>query len=587
MKMRVWLLFTCLLCFAAGGSAVATGQSASQARGGDVVASSSAISAKSAESFLSKSLLSSGLASPLMEESGGVGSWGENLNGQEGVFPPYEGSVCPKTYGPFASALPANVPIGASASQLYGNGGEYAAISPSGEVWEWGENNESSMGIGKKTCGVSLPTQLKIEGVSEITSAVLGGGVSLWVTSTGALYGSGSDSFDQLGYGGETGSSERAFTPKLISGVSKVIEAAAGAESSYALESNGTVWGWGSNRYGQLGNGTSSTKYFKTPAEVPGLTNVVSIVTYGSTAYALESSGKVWAWGDNSEGELGNGKTTQSDSPIEIPELAGVKAFKHSGTGGPMFVIKTDGTIWGWGPNTNNLLMNGKTEPSLAPLQVKGVSEVAEISASLDNAVIVKSDGTVWSWGTNEEGQLGNGTSVASSTPVEAFGVKGASQVAEGNRSAAVVSTVFHPVVLAYPIEVGGDNPSGPCGCGQGSAGDPVDTATGEFSENYTDLSIPGRGVQLSFTRSYSSGAAPVKGALGYGWHYNYGMSLVTTETTATVTQENGSQVTFNKSGSSYNGPSWAQATLVHNESGTWTFTRRAKQFSSSLAKVA
>jgi RHS repeat-associated protein len=507
---------------------------------------------------------------------GGVGAWGRNGEGEQGIFPPYEGSVCPKTYGPQASALPTNVPIGASGSKLYGAGQQYMSLSPTGEVWEWGEDNEGSMGLGHEECGVRLPARLKITGVSEVKSAAFGGGISLWITSTGTLYGAGSDASDQLGYGGETGG-ERAYTPKLISGVSEVIEAAGGDETSYALESNGSVWAWGGNRYGQLGNGTSSTKYTKTPAAVPGLSNVIAIAANGSTAYALESSGKVFAWGGNAEGELGNGKTVQSDSAIEIPGLAGVKSFEQSGAAVTQLVVKTDGSVWGWGPNQHDLLLDEKTEPSLVPIQVKGLSEVTEIASSYNNAMVLKSNGTVWSWGTNEEGQLGNGTNNEASTPVEAFGVTNASQIAAGNRSEAVVSTVFHPVALTYPEEIGGSNPSGPCGCGQGSGGDPVDTATGEFSETYTDLSIPGRGIRLGLTRSYGSGAAATKGALGYGWNYNYGMSLQPGEPDVVVKQENGSQVSFTKTGSTYTAPSWAQATLVHNESGVWTFTRRDK----------
>jgi RHS repeat-associated protein len=265
-------------------------------------------------------------------------------------------------------------------------------------------------------------------------------------------------------------------------------------------------------------------------------------------------------------GQLGNETTVKSNVPVKVAKLTEVVALAKNSESNTMYAIKSGGTVWGWGQGLGDV-----------PVEIKGLSTVVAIANSAFDTEALKANGTVWSWGENEYGSLGNGTDVASSTPVEAVGVVGATGVAVAGWSEAATSLVENPAGLLYPNQVGGHNPSGPCWCGHGSAGDPVDTATGEFSESYTDMQIPGRGVPLNFGRSYSSGAAAVNGPLGYGWHYSYGMSLSASESGAVVTQENGSQVAFTKSGTKYVPPSWAQATLTHNESGTWTFTRRAK----------
>lgn len=112
----------------------------------------------------------------------------------------------------------------------------------------------------------------------------------------------------------------------------------------------------------------------------------------------------------------------------------------------------------------------------------------------------------------------------------------------------------------------------------QGCQGDPVDTGTGNFSHTWSDLAIPGRGVRLSLSRTYNSGAATTDSAFGFGWSYDYGMSLTINGSTVTVNNENGSQATFTNDGTGhYTAPPRAQATLVKNGDGTYTFTRRNK----------
>jgi hypothetical protein len=107
------------------------------------------------------------------------------------------------------------------------------------------------------------------------------------------------------------------------------------------------------------------------------------------------------------------------------------------------------------------------------------------------------------------------------------------------------------------------------------SSGDPVNDATGNFSETYTDASIPTPSASLQLTRTYNSLTASQTGPFGYGWSSSYTVSLAFGSGTATVNQEDGSQVVFTLSGSTYSSPAGTYATLVHNGDGTYTFVRR------------
>jgi YD repeat-containing protein len=128
----------------------------------------------------------------------------------------------------------------------------------------------------------------------------------------------------------------------------------------------------------------------------------------------------------------------------------------------------------------------------------------------------------------------------------------------------------------------GQGNPSEPdlianCGC----EGDPINTAFGTLSEVFYDMTIPGRGLSLSFTHTYNSAFAASDGPLGFGWTHSYAMQLIKSSATGavTITQENGSQVTFNLVGSTYVAAPRVIATLVQNADGTFSFSRRAQQF--------
>jgi alpha-tubulin suppressor-like RCC1 family protein len=193
-----------------------------------------------------------------------------------------------------------------------------------------------------------------------------------------------------------------------------VVQVAAGwYRHRLILRSGGTVWAWGRNDSGQLGDGTTTGE--GTPVQVTGLTGVVTQVAAGwDHSLALTSDGTVRAWGNNDHGQLGNNTSVGSLVPVQVPGLTGVT--KISAGYGFSLALRSDGTVWAWGWNDKAQLGAFSKSPfSLVPVQVPGLSHVTGISAGIDHAVAAATNGTsaltsVWAWGDNEAGQLGDGT---------------------------------------------------------------------------------------------------------------------------------------------------------------------------------
>lgn len=184
---------------------------------------------------------------------------------------------------------------------------------------------------------------------------------------------------------------------------------------NFALKTDGTVWSWGWNYFGQLGDGTNTDRY--TPVKVSGLTSVAALGGRGYHSLALRTDGTVWAWGFNSTGQLGDGTRTDSKLPVPVTGVSGVLAV----TGGYNFslALMPDGTLRSWGDNGNGELGDGTNTLSTAPVLVKDLDRVVQVSAGWKHSVALRGDGTVWTWGHNSRGQLGDGTNTNRNLPVQ------------------------------------------------------------------------------------------------------------------------------------------------------------------------
>jgi alpha-tubulin suppressor-like RCC1 family protein/Mg-chelatase subunit ChlD len=194
---------------------------------------------------------------------------------------------------------------------------------------------------------------------------------------------------------------------------------------------------WGDNSQGQLGNGTTSGS--STPINVANLTSITAIATGAEHSLAVKSGGTVWAWGQNANGEVGDGSLTDRLSPVQITSLSGVTAVA-AGTAHSLF-LKSDGTVWAAGLNQNGQLGDGTTTQRTTPVRVSGLTGVIAIAAGSDHSLALKSDGTVWAWGKNTSGQLGDGSKQKRTTPVRSGTLTGVTAIAAGgDHSLAVLS---------------------------------------------------------------------------------------------------------------------------------------------------
>jgi alpha-tubulin suppressor-like RCC1 family protein/Mg-chelatase subunit ChlD len=185
---------------------------------------------------------------------------------------------------------------------------------------------------------------------------------------------------------------------------------------------------WGNNGQGQLGNGTTAGS--TTAVDVSNLTGITSVAAGAEHSLAVKSDGTAWAWGQNLNGELGDGTTSDRLTPVQISGVSGVTAV--AGGTAHSLVLKSDGTVWSFGYNQNGQLGDGTTTQRTSPVQVTGLTGITAIAAGSDHSLALKSDGTVWAWGKNSSGQLGDGSKNKRTTAVRSGTLTGVVAIAAG-----------------------------------------------------------------------------------------------------------------------------------------------------------
>lgn len=301
--------------------------------------------------------------------------------------------------------------------QLAGGGHHSLALKPDGTVWAWGQNDFGQLGNGTASDS-TIPVQVltvpgKTDNFSGVTAITGGWSYSVALKSDGTVWAWGRNDSGQLGNGTTSDSS----VPVQVSNLSGVIAIAGGGFHSLALKTDGTVWSWGRNDFGQLGNGTTSDS--TVPVQISNLSGVLAIAGGGFHCLALKSDGTVWAWGRNDSGQLGNGTSSSSTVPVQVKNLNNVVAIERGRS--HSLAAQSNGTVWGWGDNSYGQLGNGTTSNSTVPVQVKNLSSVVVIAGGGFHSLGLKSEGTVWAWGRNDFGQLGDGTTKDSTIPVQVF----------------------------------------------------------------------------------------------------------------------------------------------------------------------
>ena len=286
------------------------------------------------------------------------------------------------------------------------------AIKTDGTLWAWGINTLGELGLGD-TVTRSSPVQV---GAGTNWQKVAAGPnleqrTSYAIKTDGSMWAWGYNGYGQIG--DLTTVDKSSPVQVLPTTKTNWVDMDAGKNWSAAIDSSGSLFTWGYGTLGQLGSGVAD---FSSPTQVGVLTNWAKVSANSSHTMAIKTDGTLWGWGRNLNGELGDFSTTTRSSPVQT----GTATDWANVTAGGFFTIgvKTDGSMWAWGAGSNGQL--GLALPESRPIQIMPYDfRYKDFSAGGSHAMAVKNDGTLWGWGTNTDGQLGIGNLTYKSSPVQ------------------------------------------------------------------------------------------------------------------------------------------------------------------------
>ncbi len=380
------------------------------------------------------------------------------------------------------------------------------AVDGNGLAWSWGSNSSGQLGHPDHVLPQPIPT------LSNVSASGVGADHSLAI-SNGRLFGWGYNTFGQIA-NGSAGDSEQNPVP---SPSEKSFVLLAGSENnSYALTRDGQVWASGDNRQGQLGEIAGVFRVVATPI---ALQNLMSLAAGSDHTVVLKENGEVWGWGSNQYGQVGNTDYSYFSRPTQIPELKGVQALAAGSF--HTLALKDDGTVWGFGENRNGQTGNAITSRfHHEAVRVTGIGNVKAIAAGGNHSLAIRSDGTVWAWGGNTFGQLGIGTVAQTDRPKQMMGL---------NRIIAIAGGSEHTIALDADgvVWAVGHNSYGQLG-------------TGDKQDSWTAAPVPGLTDIVAIAAGTQHSLAVKRDGSAWGWGNNeYGQisNLLETEEVLTPTR--------------------------------------------------
>ena len=363
--------------------------------------------------------------------------WGNNDSGQIGNNTTTNSTV-PVRASLFGSPI-SGVAVGASHT---------LALLGDGTIRSWGYNGNGELGNGLVnglTPNSSVPVTVKIRStgatLTGIVAVAAGGYHSIAVDNTGEVWSWGSNAYNQLGrpaiFGSYSAQSASPVLDKSASPTNSFTAVAAGSAHSLALKNDGTVWSWGYNKFGQLGNNSTLDSLVPVQATtVAANGTIIKIAAGGQHNMALDSSGRLWIWGFNGFGQLGDGTTTDSHVPKEVTSTTmhlTSAALIAAGLSHCLVYEPTTDTLYAWGYNGFGQFGNNSKTDITTPVIISsafsaglrpGSGLITELLAVGNQSFAKRTDGSWWSWGDNSFGQLGIGSTTATGmfTPTKVTG---------------------------------------------------------------------------------------------------------------------------------------------------------------------
>jgi len=316
------------------------------------------------------------------------------------------------TVGTVVGSTP--VTVNAPWRKVAAGGAHTVALKADGSLFSWGSNLQGQLGDGTNTDRVS-PVQVQVTApttgtISPWTMVAAGEEHTVALRADGTLWAWGYNFYGQLGDGTNI---DRNVPTRIGSGTGWVF-VAAGKWHTIAIDKTGVLWAWGANFNGQLGDGTTAAK--SVPTKIGAFTNWMSASAGATHTLAVRADGTLWAWGGNASGQVGNGSLVDLHAPLQI----GTSTWRAVAAGTLHSVaIRADGALFAWGSNGNGQVGNGLSTNATAPTQISKTnpSNWTAISAGAAYTVGVRTDGTLWAWGSNSDGQLGDGFGLDTNTP--------------------------------------------------------------------------------------------------------------------------------------------------------------------------
>jgi len=319
------------------------------------------------------------------------------------------------------------------------------AIKTDGTLWSWGSNGSGQLGLNSGYL-VNISSPVQVGALTNWSKTASGVGHCLAIKTDGTLWSWGGNTSGTLGLN-EVFSNSKS-SPVQIGALTTWSSVACARYASFAIKTDGTLWSWGQNNTGQLGQGDKT--YRSSPVQVGALTTWAKLGAARFAAFAIKTDGTLWAWGDNYTGQLGQNDTALKSSPVQVGVLTTWSNVTVQGVNACL-AVKTDGTLWAWGSNNYGSLGLNDTNSVSSPTQIGVLTNWAQTNRFASQGtnvttLAVKTDGTLWGWGKNSSGQLGLNTTANRSSPVQIGALTSWSAVTSGfYNSGALFTQVANP----------------------------------------------------------------------------------------------------------------------------------------------